>query len=64
MSEKFEEYIDILIKLEPAFRRAGDLALELRSTTLKCNKSETGVPAADMVTEADLAVQGPYSRNS
>ncbi len=55
--EKFEEYIDILIKLEPVFRRAGDLALQMRSTAPSYNKYQSGIEGIDIVTEADLAVQ-------
>lgn len=57
MPKKFKECVDALVKLEPAFKRAGDLALQLRSTTVTRDKYQTGDKATDIVTEADLAVQ-------
>lgn len=57
MSKEPKECVDALIKLEPAFRRAGDLALQLRSTATSHNKLQTGIQGIDMVTSADLAVQ-------
>lgn len=57
MSEKFEKYINDLIKIEPAFKRAGDMALQLRSSALIHNKYQSGVEGIDIVTEADLKVQ-------
>lgn len=57
MPDKYKEYVDILIKLEPAFRRAGNMALNLRSTALSRNKYQSGIEGIDIVTEADLKVQ-------
>ncbi|MCX6719868.1 MAG: hypothetical protein NTV36_02060 [Candidatus Staskawiczbacteria bacterium] len=57
MSEKNKEYIDILIGLEPTFRKAGELALKMRKTASSRNKFNTGVAGIDIVTEADTAVQ-------
>lgn len=57
MIQNTEEYINLLISLEPIFKQAGDLALKLRSTAKASYKSETGVHGVDLVTEADLAVQ-------
>jgi fructose-1,6-bisphosphatase/inositol monophosphatase family enzyme len=52
-----QEYIDELIKLEPVFKKAGELALKMRETTGSKNKFNTGIAGIDIVTEADLAVQ-------
>lgn len=52
-----QEYIDILISLEPIFKQAGELALKMRKTAKSKNKYDTGNPAFDIVTEADTAVQ-------
>ncbi len=57
MTQNTEEYIDLLIELEPVFKKAGELALELRQTAKSSYKSETGLHGVDLVTEADLAVQ-------
>lgn len=57
MAEKFDEYVNILIKLEPAFRKAGDLALQFRSTALSHNKYQSGIEGIDIVTEADIKIQ-------
>ena len=55
--EKAKECIDILISLEPVFKRAGELALRMRKTAKSKSKYNTGVAGIDIVTEADLAVQ-------
>jgi fructose-1,6-bisphosphatase/inositol monophosphatase family enzyme len=52
-----QKYIDILISLEPAFRQAGLLAVEMQKTAKQKNKFSTGVAGIDIVTEADMAVQ-------
>jgi len=52
-----EEYIKILVELEPVFKKAGELALKMRKTALSKNKHNTGVAGIDIVTEADTAVQ-------
>ncbi|MEK7658259.1 MAG: inositol monophosphatase family protein [Patescibacteria group bacterium] len=57
MSEFFQEYINILISLEPVFKRAGELAVKMRKTASSKNKFNTGVAGIDIVTEADTAVQ-------
>lgn len=55
--ENPQEYIDILISLEPVFRQAGELALKMRQTAASKSKYDTGVAGIDIVTEADIAVQ-------
>ena len=57
MENKTKEYIDILIGLEPVFKKAGELAVKMRETAKSKNKFNTGVAGIDIVTEADLAVQ-------
>jgi len=57
MDKKIEECINILISLEPIFKRAGKLALEMRQTAASRYKLDTGIHGIDIVTEADLAVQ-------
>lgn len=52
-----DNLINILISLEPVFKKAGELALELRQNAVIKTKSETGITGIDMVTNADLAVQ-------
>ena len=52
-----DKYIDILIGLEPVFKKAGQLALELRKTAKISDKFQSGISMLDMVTDADLAVQ-------
>jgi len=55
--ENAQEYIDILISLEPVFKQAGELALKMRETAKSKNKFNTGIAGIDIVTEADTAVQ-------
>src|SRR3989344_5446151 len=57
MSTSADKYIDILIELEPVFKKAGQVALELRKTAKMSNKFRSGISMLDMVTDADLAVQ-------
>lgn len=57
MQNNPQEYIDELIKLEPVFKKAGELALKMRGTAGSKNKFNTGSAAVDIVTEADTAVQ-------
>lgn len=49
--------IKILESLEPVFIEAGELACKMQGSAKHYNKFETGNPTADIVTEADLAVQ-------
>lgn len=49
--------IKTLIKLEPVFKQAIEIACEMQSTAKQYNKYDTGVSVIDIVTEADLAVQ-------
>lgn len=51
------ECIETLIELEPVFRKAGKLTLDMRKTAASRNKFNTGIHMVDIVTEADLAVQ-------
>lgn len=57
MENNIQEYIDILISLEPAFKKAGELAVKMQKTAKSNNKFSTGFAGIDIVTEADLAVQ-------
>jgi fructose-1,6-bisphosphatase/inositol monophosphatase family enzyme len=57
MNNPSADYIKILISLEPAFERAGELALEMRGRAATSTKSDTGIAEVDIVTEADVAVQ-------
>jgi len=57
MAESFQKYIDILISLEPVFKKVGELAVKMRKTALAKNKLSTGIAGIDIVTEADTAVQ-------
>ncbi|MFH1968318.1 MAG: inositol monophosphatase family protein [bacterium] len=57
MNQNIREYIEELIKLEPVFRKAGELAVKMRKTTSSKNKYNTGIAGVDIVTEADTAVQ-------
>ncbi len=57
MNQNNQEYIDILIGLEPVFKKAGELALKMRKTAGSKNKYSTGIAVIDIVTEADTAVQ-------
>ncbi len=50
-------FVETLQKLEPAFIEAAKLAYAMQQTARSYNKTETGNPAGDIVTEADLAVQ-------
>ncbi len=52
-----DQYLDILVSFEPIFKQAAELACDLRNKVSSYNKSETGVGALDIVTEADLQVQ-------
>ncbi|HEY4487609.1 MAG TPA: inositol monophosphatase family protein [Candidatus Paceibacterota bacterium] len=49
--------LDVLRKLEPEFIEAANLAYKMQEGIRAYNKKETGNPAGDIVTEADLAVQ-------
>ena len=49
--------IQTLQSLEPVFIEAGRLACEMQRSAKSYNKLHTGNPIADIVTEADLAVQ-------
>jgi fructose-1,6-bisphosphatase/inositol monophosphatase family enzyme len=51
------EIIQELIKLEPVFIKAGDLAAKLQKNAESQNKFNTGAEAYDIVTEADFEVQ-------
>jgi len=51
------DYIKILESLEPVFVKAGELACEMQKTAKQYSKFNSGNPLADIVTEADLAVQ-------
>lgn len=51
------EMIQELIKLEPIFTKAGDLAAERQENVKSYNKFNTGQAAFDIVTEIDLEVQ-------
>lgn len=53
----YNEYIEKLIELESAFKKAGQLALEMRETAKVSNKTDSDNPIFDVVTDADLAVQ-------
>jgi fructose-1,6-bisphosphatase/inositol monophosphatase family enzyme len=55
--ENTQEYIDILIGLEPVFKKAGELMLQMRETAKSKNKFNTGIAGIDIVTEADTASQ-------
>lgn len=57
MNSKENKLIDILISLEPIFKKAGNLSLDLRKTATISKKLETGIAGIDMVTNADLEVQ-------
>ena len=52
-----QEYIEALINLEPVFKKAGQMALEMQATAASRNKFNTGFAGVDIVTEADLALQ-------
>ena len=55
--ENYQEFINILVGLEPVFKKAGQLALSMRETAVRSNKFNTGIASVDIVTEADFAVQ-------
>ena len=57
MQTNSQKFIDILISLEPVFKKAGELAVKMRETAKSKNKFNTGIAGIDIVTEADLAVQ-------
>ncbi|MGA2417740.1 MAG: inositol monophosphatase family protein [Candidatus Staskawiczbacteria bacterium] len=57
MNQSSEECIKILIESESVFKKAGELAVKMRTTAGKRNKHNTGVAGIDIVTEADTAVQ-------
>ena len=50
-------FVQELIKLEPVFVKAGDLALERQKTATSFNKFNTGQADFDIVTKADYEVQ-------
>src|SRR3989344_2360668 len=49
--------LETLESLEPVFIQAGQLAYKMQEGVRSYNKRETGNPAGDIVTEADLAAQ-------
>jgi hypothetical protein len=49
--------INTLIKLEPIFREAGDIAYKMQKHAKQSNKFDTGNELVDIVTDADLEVQ-------
>jgi fructose-1,6-bisphosphatase/inositol monophosphatase family enzyme len=49
--------IKILESLEPVFIKGAELAQKMQSTAKHYNKTNSGLAVADIVTEADLAVQ-------
>ena len=56
-SKSISKYIDDLIRLEPIFIKAGELALKMQKNIKSDSKSNSGVHFFDIVTKADLAVQ-------
>jgi fructose-1,6-bisphosphatase/inositol monophosphatase family enzyme len=52
-----ESLVECLEKLEPTFVHAGQTALRMQGSVTSYNKLETGNPAVDIVTDADLATQ-------
>jgi fructose-1,6-bisphosphatase/inositol monophosphatase family enzyme len=52
-----ELLVECLENLEPAFVQAGRTALRVQGNVHSYNKLQTGNPAIDIVTEADLATQ-------
>ncbi len=50
-------FVQILESLEPIFVDAGQLAFKMQKGVSSYNKFNTGSPTADIVTEADFAVQ-------
>lgn len=57
MAQIVKKYVNALIKLEPIFKQASEMSLELRSTVDVKKKLNTGIDLVDIVTEADLLVQ-------
>ena len=57
MSMSPESLVECLEALEPAFVRASQSALRMQKGVQSFNKLQTGNPAIDIVTEADLATQ-------
>lgn len=51
------KYVKELRKLEPVFKRAGELALGMQKSIKSTTKSDSGFLAVDIVTQADLDVQ-------
>jgi len=51
------DLIETLKKLEPVFMKAGQLAYRMQKNVHSYNKFNTGNPASDIVTDADLAAQ-------
>src|SRR5262245_31709517 len=54
---KAESLVECLENLEPVFVQAGRTALRMQGRVNHYNKLQTGNPAIDIVTEADLATQ-------
>jgi hypothetical protein len=52
-----EQYLAMLVSLEPVFDQAAKLACDLRNKVSSQNKTQTGIHAIDIVTDADLQVQ-------
>jgi fructose-1,6-bisphosphatase/inositol monophosphatase family enzyme len=52
-----ESLVECLENLEPIFVQAGQAALRMQGSVKHYNKLQTGNPAVDIVTEADLATQ-------
>jgi fructose-1,6-bisphosphatase/inositol monophosphatase family enzyme len=52
-----ESLVECLENLEPVFVQAGQAALRMQGSVKQYNKLQTGNPAVDIVTEADLATQ-------
>jgi fructose-1,6-bisphosphatase/inositol monophosphatase family enzyme len=52
-----ESLVECLENLEPIFVQAGQAALRMQGSVKQYNKLQTGNPAIDIVTEADLATQ-------
>lgn len=57
MKNTEEKLVKFLVELETVFKKAGELAMEMRKTVSSRNKFNTGVAGIDIVTEADTAVQ-------
>jgi fructose-1,6-bisphosphatase/inositol monophosphatase family enzyme len=57
LSTNGESLVEYLETLEPIFVQAGQAALRMQGTAKHYNKLQTGNPAIDIVTEADLATQ-------